>query len=88
MRSKSVLHYLANRNIEWRFIPERAAWLGSVYARMVGSVKKCLRKVIGRSFIRYDKVNTLLVEVEGIFNRTIHSKSNRGFESSFPAHAA
>ena len=68
VRSKSVLDYLANRNIEWRFIPERAAWFGSVYERMVGSVKKCLRKIIGRSILRYDELNTLLVEVEGIVN--------------------
>ena len=68
VRSKAVLNYLANRNIEWRFIPERAAWFGSIYERMVGSVKKCLRKVIGRSILRYDELNTLLIEVEGIVN--------------------
>ena len=68
VRSKAVLNYLANRNIEWRFIPERAAWFGSTYKRMVGSVKKCLRKVIGRSILRYDELNTLLIEVEGIVN--------------------
>jgi hypothetical protein len=43
--SDSRMHqYLAHHNITWKFIPPRAAWCGAWWERMVGSVKRCVRK--------------------------------------------
>ena len=35
---------------------------------MIQSVKRSLRKVLGRSILNFDQLNTLLVEVEGVVN--------------------
>ena len=35
---------------------------------MVRSVKRCLRKVVGKAKLTLDEWNTVLVEVEGILN--------------------
>jgi hypothetical protein len=67
-RSTEVQQYLTNNRITWKFIVEKASWWGGFYERMVQSVKRTLRKVIGRSSLHYEELNTLLVETESIIN--------------------
>ena len=43
-------------------------WEGGHYERMVRSVKRCLRKVLGNARISFDELNTVLAEVECILN--------------------
>ena len=50
------------------FIVERAPWWGGFYERLVRSVKRSLKKSIGRSNLTHDQLSTLLVEIEGIIN--------------------
>jgi hypothetical protein len=58
----------AHRNIKWKFIPERAPWVGGFYERLVGSVKRSLKRAIGRSSLSYRELETILIEVEAIVN--------------------
>ena len=37
--------FLFNKGIRWYFIVERAPWWGGFYERLIGTVKRCLRKV-------------------------------------------
>ena len=39
-----------------------------MFERMIGSTKRCLRKMIGKSRLSYDELNTMLIEVESIIN--------------------
>ena len=48
-RHPEIIAELENRRIEWRFNLERAPWWGGFFERMVGSVKRCLQKVIGNA---------------------------------------
>ena len=66
-RAKEITHYMANNGVTWKFIVERAAWWGGFWERLIQTVKRTL-KVIGRSCLRFEELNTLLVEVEGIVN--------------------
>ena len=66
--SAEVQSYLAERSVSWRFIVQKAAWNGGIWERLVRSVKRCLRKVIGRAALNYEELVTLLVEIEGIIN--------------------
>ena len=68
VRSPEVANYLTNNSVTWKFIVERAPWWGGFWECMVRSVKQCLRKSIGRSSLKHDKLNTLLIEVESILN--------------------
>ena len=65
-RAKEVTHYMANNGVTWKFIVERAAWWGGFWQRLIQTVKCTLNKVIGRSCLSFQELNTLLVEVEGI----------------------
>ena len=45
---KKVLSYIAVDGIKWNFTTALAPWQGGFYERLVGMVKRCLRKVTGR----------------------------------------
>ena len=63
-----VQRYFAGIGMEWSFNLEKAPWWGGVFERMVKSVKRCLRKTIGRAKLCYDELSTALTEVEMIVN--------------------
>ena len=63
-----VREELGNRRIQWRFSLERAPWWGGFFERMVGSVKRCLRKVFGNARLSFDELLTVLTEVEATLN--------------------
>ena len=59
---------MANHGVTWKIIVERAAWWGGFWERLIQTVKRTLKKVMGRSCLSFVELNTLLVEVEGIVN--------------------
>ena len=63
-RAKEVTHYIANNGVMWKFIVERAAWWAGFWERLIQTVKCTLNKMIGRSSLSFEELNTLLVEVE------------------------
>ena len=63
-----VMAHLAKSRVEWRFNLEKAPWWGGFYERMVGSVKRCLKKVLGNAKLKFDELLTILLEVEGTLN--------------------
>lgn len=67
-RSKEVMRYLAINGVSWKFIVEKAPWWGGFWERLIQSVKRCLKKSIGRTTLSYDELNTLLIEVESVIN--------------------
>ena len=67
-RSSEVKQYLAKRQVDWQFIMERAPWLGGFWERLVRSVKRCLKKSVGRSLLTFKELRTLVVEIEATLN--------------------
>ena len=67
-RSKEVMRYLSNNGVSWKFIVEKAPWWGGFWERLIQSVKRCLKKCIGRTTLNYDELQTLLSEVETVVN--------------------
>ena len=60
--------YLAGVGIEWTFNLEKAPWWGGIFERLVQSMKRPLRKILGQAKFSYDELNTALIEVEAIVN--------------------
>lgn len=87
-RHPEIRAELENRRIEWRFNLERAPWWGGVFERMVGSVKRCLRKVLGNARLTYDELLTVLLGVEGTLNSRplTYEYNNPEGEVLAPAH--
>ncbi|MEW8544134.1 MAG: hypothetical protein AB2693_11425, partial [Candidatus Thiodiazotropha sp.] len=65
---EDVLTYSANENIKWRYIIELAPWMGGYYERLIGLVKRSLRKAIGKLCMTYEQLFTILKEVEAVVN--------------------
>ena len=63
-----VRAYLEANRMNWRFNLERAPWWGGFFERMVGCVKRCLKKTLGTARLSYDEMLTALIEVESTLN--------------------
>ena len=43
-----VVNNISNENIRWKFIVERAPWMGSFYKRLMGLTKHCMKRSLGK----------------------------------------
>ena len=68
VKDSDVKTYMANHDIKWFFITQFAPWQGGFYERLIGLVKRSLRKSIGRLTLSREQLNTLLTEVESVIN--------------------
>ncbi|EYC27487.1 hypothetical protein Y032_0009g755 [Ancylostoma ceylanicum] len=60
--------FLAEHKISWNFIPPSSPWMGGVWERMVGTVKRSLQKTIGRRKLTEELLHTTLCEIESVVN--------------------
>ena len=67
-RSQDVLGHLANNRVTWKFIVERAPWWGGSWERLIKLIKRCLKKIVGRSTLTLEELNTVLIEIESVIN--------------------
>ena len=68
LEDADVESYVAKEGIRWKFITEYAPWMGGFYERLVKSVKKALRKAIGKSCLSYTQLETIITEIEAVLN--------------------
>ena len=68
VRSQEVQQFLAEKRITWNFIVEHAPWWGVFWERLVRSVKRPLKKVIGKSSLSVDELQTILTEIYAVIN--------------------
>ena len=88
LMSPDVQQYTAGMKIRWVFNFEKAPWWGGFFERMVQSVKRCLKKAVGKAKLTYDELLTALTEVEAIVNsRPISYFSSEDLEEPLtPSH--
>ena len=60
--------FLANRSIKWKFKTETASWWGSLYERLVGLVKRRLKKMIRNICLNAKELQTILTEIKATLN--------------------
>ncbi|XP_071878302.1 uncharacterized protein [Bombus fervidus] len=63
-----VQSFLADRRIEWRFIPPNSPHFGGLWEAAVKSFKRHLRRVAGNELLTFENLNTLIIEIESILN--------------------
>ena len=68
MDHPDVQQYFSGIRMEWAFNVEKAPWTGGIFERMVRSMKRCLKKTIGKAALTYDELVTVITEVEMILN--------------------
>ena len=60
--------YCAEKEIEWRFIPPESPHMGGAWERLVGSVKRPLRSMLGYRLVDDFELITMFTEAENIVN--------------------
>ena len=68
------------RGIKWVHTTERAPWRGSIYERLNGNIKYCMKRTLGRKSFEREELFTILTEVEFIVNSrplTVSSEEER-----------
>nr|XP_022295062.1 uncharacterized protein LOC111105185 [Crassostrea virginica] len=63
-----VQRNVSNEDIKWQFIFELAPWMGGTYERLIGVVKRGLRKTIGKLCLTSEQLRTILAESEAVVN--------------------
>ncbi|XP_003382217.1 putative integrase core domain protein, partial [Trichinella spiralis] len=63
-----VQRELVGHRIHWKFITERAPWMGGYWERLVRSIKESLRKILGKALLDEEELRTTLCEVEASLN--------------------
>ena len=84
-----VISYATNQNIHWDFNVELAPWMGGFYERLVGMVKRSLRKALGKACLTSEHLLTLLKEAEAVINSrplTYVGDDIHSFMTLTPAH--
>ena len=80
---------LTQQNIRWHFNPPAACDMSGVWERMVGTVKRSLRAVLGRLIVTDEVLHTVLAEVEAVVNSrplTHVSTEPSSLEALTPSH--
>ena len=87
-KSSEVKQFFATKRIEWSFNLSKAPWYGSIYERLIKSVKRCAKKVLRNAKVTLDELYTILVEIEGTLNnRPLTYMSSEEFDQALtPSH--
>ena len=66
--SEDVQSYASRTGIKWIFIVEMAPLMGGFYERLVGLVKRALRKTLHRRLLTQIHLQTVMKEIEATIN--------------------
>ena len=66
--SESLKEALESQNVTWHFIPKRAPWYGGFWERIIGLTKQAAKKTLGRMFITFKQLETVITEIEAMLN--------------------
>ena len=66
--SAEVQKFANSHGTTWKFNVAAAPWQGGFFERLIQSVKRCLKKVVGKALITYEELITVLCEIERILN--------------------
>ena len=67
-RSQELKRYTTNNSIDLKHILELSPHWGGFYERLNRIIKSALRKVLWKTKLDYEEVETLLIEIEGVLN--------------------
>ncbi|XP_076384686.1 uncharacterized protein LOC143263817 [Megalopta genalis] len=82
---EEVARVAATKQIEWKFNPPTAAWWGGFWERLIGILKRLLRRTLRKSCLTYEEMLTTLLDCEAIINNrpitfmSERDKRSRGF---------
>ena len=67
-RSTLLRQFAAKNSITWKYILELSPHWGGFYERLNRMIKSALRKILWKSKLTYEEVETILIGIEGVLN--------------------
>ncbi|XP_076384582.1 uncharacterized protein LOC143263683 [Megalopta genalis] len=65
---EKVTTFLAERAINWHFIPPQTPHFGGLWEAAVRSFKHHFKRVVGVELLTFENLNTLIIDIEAILN--------------------
>ena len=60
---RAICEFLHLKNISWKFNPPYASHMGSVWERVIRSIRKILTALLGQQLVNEEMLHTLMTEV-------------------------
>lgn len=57
-------NFVTSRNVKWYFNLTNTLWYGGFWEQLIGQVKRCLRKILGRTILGFYQLQTVIQEKE------------------------
>ena len=80
MTDQDLNNYVTEQNITWRFNMSRAPWWGGFFERLIGIMKRALSKSIGRGFLKFHELESVLYDIENFMNNRPLTYQGEDFE--------
>ncbi|XP_033227841.1 uncharacterized protein LOC117179817 [Belonocnema kinseyi] len=68
IKFEKVASAIANHQIKWIYNLPRAAWWGGFCERLIGVLKRLLRRTLKKSCLDYEEMATVLIDCEAVIN--------------------
>jgi hypothetical protein len=66
--SDSLQSTLSHKGTQWQFFPKRLPWYGGWWEILIGLTKTTLKKILGRTYISFETLQTVVSEVDAVMN--------------------
>ncbi|XP_073942447.1 uncharacterized protein [Choristoneura fumiferana] len=60
--------YCIDKKIRWRYIIPLSPWAGGFYERLIGIVKNCMKRTLGKHMLKDNQLSTIVKEIEAVVN--------------------
>lgn len=67
-RNQELAAHVANKGINWHFIPVNSPHQGGLWERNIGCMKTHLKKVLGTTQLTFEEFGTVLCQIEACLN--------------------
>ena len=86
-KAAAVKKFMLLQGIKQNFILPLSPWWGGFYERLVRTVKTCLKKTLGKAFVTFEELQTVLCEIEmAINNRPLAYVSDDDLDDALTPH--
>ncbi|XP_011879108.1 PREDICTED: uncharacterized protein LOC105568236 [Vollenhovia emeryi] len=86
---QKIVNFATSERMNWHFIPPKSPHMGGLWEAAIKSAKFHLKRIIGEASLKYQELNTVLIQIEAVLNSrplTPLSSDPNDFNALTPAH--
>ena len=67
-KSEELQDFLMQQEISWQFNLSKLPWWGGIYERLIKEIKKTVYKMLGKTHLNFDLLETVVIDIEKHLN--------------------